>query len=297
MASWQGKSKASPVGYQIFVWVLRQFGVKAAYWMLRFVAFYYFLFSWDTSRPVLQFYREGMKMGRWQALSTLYQNYYKLGQNLIDKVVIMANIPNRLTSQSNGLENLREIASGKRGGILMSAHFGNWELAGYFLYAHLNTKINIVMFDGEEQAIKEYLEKVTGPRVVNVIPIKEDHSHIYKIHNALSNNELVAIHGDRYMPGNKTITKTFLGREARFPEGPFLLAAKFKVPVSFVFAFKSTDTVYQLYGSPIMEFFKDKNNGPEVLLDAYIQEIESKLWQYPEHWFNYFYFWAREQDK
>lgn len=292
MSSWQGKSKTNRSGYQIFVWVLRRFGVRGAYLMLRLVSFYYFLFSWSTSRPVLQFYMEGMKKSRWQAIGLLYKNYYKLGQNLIDKVVVMAGIPNRLTSKSNGLANLKEIAAGNRGGILMSAHLGNWELAGHFLHEHLPGMINIVMFDGEQEAIKEYLEKVTGPRRVNVILIKNDNSHIYNIYNALSNNELVAIHGDRYMPGNKTITRKFLGREAKFPEGPFLLASKFKVPVSFVFAFKDTDTQYQLYGAPKLDLFNDGNKDPGILLDAYILELEAKLKLYPEQWFNYYYFWA-----
>ncbi|MCB0518417.1 MAG: lipid A biosynthesis acyltransferase [Lewinellaceae bacterium] len=295
MASWQGKSRASRSGYQIFVWVLRRLGVEAAYLMLRLVAFYYFLFSWETSRPVLQFYRERLKMGRWKSLLTLYRNYYKLGQNLIDKVVVMAGIPNKLTAQSNGLENLREIASEKKGGILMSAHLGNWELAGHFLHEHLPGIINIVMFDGEQEAIKNYLEEVTGPRRVNVILIKDDNSHIYNIYNALSKNELVAIHGDRYLPGNKTISGQFLGKTAKFPEGPFLLAAKFKVPVSFVFAFKQSDTTYQLYGSPKLELFKGHQHDPALLLDAFVQELEAKLKLYPEQWFNYFYFWGEEK--
>jgi predicted LPLAT superfamily acyltransferase len=104
---------------------------------------------------------------------------------------------------------------------------------------------------------------------------------------------LIASHGDRYLPGNKTISRKFLGREAKFPEGPFLLAAKFKVPVSFVFAFKSSDTEYQLYGSPKLELFADGNKDPGVLLDAYIKELEAKLKLYPEQWFNYFYFWEK----
>jgi lauroyl/myristoyl acyltransferase len=78
----------------------------------------------------------------------------------------MAGIPNRMTITSNDIEYLKEIASRKKGGILMSGHLGNWELAGHFLQERLDTKINIVLYDGEEQAIKQYLEEVTGPRRV-----------------------------------------------------------------------------------------------------------------------------------
>ncbi len=50
MASWEGKSKGTKTGYRIFVWVLRHLGVRPAYFLLRFVSFYYFLVSWKTSR-------------------------------------------------------------------------------------------------------------------------------------------------------------------------------------------------------------------------------------------------------
>ena len=50
MPAWQGKSKGNTLGYRIFVSVLKTAGVMPAYFMLRFVALYYFLFSWQTSK-------------------------------------------------------------------------------------------------------------------------------------------------------------------------------------------------------------------------------------------------------
>ena len=121
----------------------------------------------------------------------------------------------------------------------------------------------MVMYDGEHQQIKKYMETVTGKRNMQVIIIKEDLSHIYAISEALKNNELVCIHADRFVEGNKTIHCHFLGEPARFPAGPFVLAATFKVPVSFVFAFKETDKHYHLYASNIISIpglSKDANH-------------------------------------
>ena len=50
MSSWQGKSRGTHLGYRIFVWILKSFGVQPAYFLLRFVAFYYFLFSYTASK-------------------------------------------------------------------------------------------------------------------------------------------------------------------------------------------------------------------------------------------------------
>ena len=57
------------------------------------------------------------------------------------------------------------------------------------------------------------------------------------------------MHADRFLEGNKTLTANFLGEQARFPMGPFLLASKFKVPVSFVFAVKESNLHYHFFAS------------------------------------------------
>ena len=42
---WDGQSQAKVLGFKIFVFTLNTFGLNPAYFMLRFVSFYYFLFS------------------------------------------------------------------------------------------------------------------------------------------------------------------------------------------------------------------------------------------------------------
>ena len=126
-------------------------------------------------------------------------------------------------------------------------------LPGIYL-KRLKHRINIVIYDGEHEQIKEYLEEVTGKRSVNIIVIKNDISHIYAISDAFNNNELVCMHADRFIEGNKTLTTDFLGEKARFPMGPFLLASKFKVPVSFVFAVKEKRMHYHFFASEIKEY-------------------------------------------
>jgi len=291
MSGWQGKSKGKPLGYRIFVSILNRWGVLPAYVLLRFVAFYYFLFSYKASKNILAYYRQRVGFGRVKSLIRLYRNYYLLGQSIIDKVVIMSGIPNKFTFDFDGEDNLRQMAGLQRGGLLLSAHLGNWEIAGHLLQ-RLDTRINIVMFDGEDKNIKEYMTSVTGKRQVNVILIRNDLSHIYAINDAFKNNELVCIHADRFIEGNKTLTSNFLGGPARFPMGPFVLAAKFKVPVSFVFAMKETNLHYHFFASEIKDYAHlSKEALMQQMLDDFVAGMESKVKKYPEQWYNYYNFW------
>jgi predicted LPLAT superfamily acyltransferase len=294
MPGWQGKSKGTPLGYRIFVFVCRTFGVLPAYFILRFVAFYYLLFSWGSTRHIYTYFRRYQGYGFIKSCLSIYRNYYIFGQTLLDKVVVMAGIENKFTYDFDGEDNLREIVRGGKGGILLSGHVGNWEAAGHLL-RRLDTRINVVMYDGEHEQIKAYLEQVTGGRNLNVILIKSDMSHVYAMGEALQKNELICLHADRFLEGNKTTLRKFLGEDAQFPIGPFLLSASFRVPVSIVFAFKESISHYHFFGSPLIvrQEQEPKADFMERLLSTFVLQLEQKVKLYPEQWFNYFNFWGK----
>jgi predicted LPLAT superfamily acyltransferase len=291
MASWQGKSKGKPLGYRIFVFILRIGGVLPAYFLLRFVTFYYLIFSRKSTRSIFNYFRKRHNYSIIKSLYSAYRNYNYLGEAIIDKVVVISGIPNKLTFEFDGIDNLHKIAALKKGGLLLSAHIGNWEAATHLL-KDIDARINIVTFDGEDPGIKEYMESVTGKSMVNFIFIRDDMSHIFEISEAFSNNELVCMPADRFMAGNKTLSIKFLGAEAKFPAGPFLLACKFNVPVSFVTAAKEGAFHYHLFASDIKKYSGlDKDASVQEILADFAAYMEDKVKKYPEQWFNYYNFW------
>lgn len=291
MLQWQGKSKGPASGYRLFVWVLKKFGVLPAYFLLKIVVVYFFIAHVKPSRQLYSLYNKRLGFSRFQSIINIYKNYFFLGQSIIDKVVITAGIKNKYSFNFDGEENLHEIARQKKGGMLLSAHIGNWDIAGLLL-KRLDTRIHIVMYDGEKEKIKEYLGKLSVEKSINIIVIKEDLSHIYEISDAFKNNELVCMHADRFLDGNKTISTDFLGQPARFAKGPFVLAATFKVPVSFVFAVKESKFHYHFFASKIKEYGAIKKEDlMQQMLSDYAGEMEIKLKKYPLQWFNYYNFW------
>jgi predicted LPLAT superfamily acyltransferase len=294
MPEWQGKSRGNKLGYKIFIAVSRSLGLKPAYFLLRFVSLYYFLFLARATNHIYHYFRVRHQFAKWKSWISVYRNYYVFGQTLLDKMIVMAGIKNRFTYFFDGEENLSKIVNQNRGGMLISGHIGNWEVAGHFL-KRLKTKVNIVMFDGEHQKIKSYLEQITGDKTFNVIVVREDLSHVYEIASALQRNELICMHADRFLEGNKTMQFSFLGEEALFPAGPFMLASGFNVPVSMVFAFKESATHYHFFGSePIVRDENEpKTEYARRLAQRFVSEFEKKIIMYPLQWFNYYNFWAK----
>ncbi len=288
---WTGKSKGGKTGHKIFILLLKYFGLRPAYILLYFVSAYYFLTSWKSNKSIYIYFRM-LGYGKIKSIRSIYKNYYIFGQTLIDRVSAMAELNNKFTFNFDGEEYLRQMVENHKGGIMLSAHAGNWEIAGHYL-DRLNTPINIVMFDAEYQNIKEYLESVAGKRKAKVIAIKEDMSHIYQINEALSNNELICIHADRLTDQlQKALNLNFLGKQAKFPYNIFKLIVTFRVPVSFVFAFKESDFHYHFYATQA-ELYDGDNKESEIrrLSETYVAGLEQKVRKYPTQWFNYYNFW------
>ncbi|MCX2678328.1 lipid A biosynthesis acyltransferase [Galbibacter sp. EGI 63066] len=288
MTKWSGKSKGTVLGYKIFIFFIKNVSVRAAYFILYFVALYYLLFSFKSNKAIYYYFRRRLKYSVFKSVIAIYKSYFVFGQTLIDKTAISAGLRNKFTYEFDGINKLKQLLQDGKGGILISAHVGNFEIAEFFFNeVDENSQINLVTTDSEHRAIKEYLESVTSKSEIKFILINEDLSHIYEINNALSNNELVCFTGDRYFEGSKYLETDFLGAPAKFPAGPFLLASRLKTPVAFVYVMKETAKHYHLYTRITSVVHRDA----EDLLGKYVGSVEGMLKKYPYQWFNYFDFW------
>lgn len=288
MSDWDGKSKGTVFGYRIFVFLLKNIGINAAYFLLYFVAAYYFIFLKKSNRASYYYFHNRLGYSYLKAKAMVYRNYYSLGQSIVDKIAISAGLRNRYTYEFDGIENLHELVKEKKGGILISAHMGNFEIAEYFLSdLDYDLKINLIISDLEHRAIKEYLKSIAAKSNVKFIILKDDLTHIYDINIALANNELICIVGDRYLEGVKLMRANFLGKDANFPAGPFLIASRLHAPVVFVYVMKEKNRHYHLYARTA----EVKHRDEKGLLMAYLESVEGMVKKYPLQWYNYFDFW------
>lgn len=286
MSRWDGKTKGSLTGYKIFLFFIKTLGLGFAYGLLRVVTYYYYLFAARPRTALLDFYQNTLHITSSEARKMARRNFYIFGQTLVDRAAFLLGKDQQFSHVFENEQYLIDIRDAGKGGILLSAHVGNWETAGNLLKGRITPTINIVMLDAEVENIKKYMDLSTGGSRFKVIAIKDDLSHVVAIRNALVNNEFVAIHADRYLDGAKCIEMDFLGRKARFPYGPFVIASKFNAPVTFVFAAKDGTYSYHLSATKPIEV----KMKPEEIAGLYVAELERKVKAFPEQWFNYFNF-------
>ncbi|MBS4012499.1 MAG: lysophospholipid acyltransferase family protein [Bacteroidetes bacterium] len=294
MASWSGKTKGGPLGYRIFIFLLKHFNIRIAYFVLIFVAFWFFLFS--NKQGIRFYFRHVLKYSYFKTQKSIYRNYYIFGQVLLDRIAIAAGFSTKFSFNFEGEHFLHKMAEENTGGILVGAHVGNWEIAGKLL-ERINAKINILMYDGEQHYIRDLVGSVMRKYNIEIIYIKENsNDYLFKIAEALKNKEIIAMHGDRFLPGTNNAVKNFMGFEAEFPTGSVYLASKYNVPVVYVSAMKEKTTHYHFFATPPKLYkypanLKTRKQELSAMMDDYIAEMERVVKQYPLQWFNYHQFW------
>lgn len=282
MSKWSGRSKGFVLGYQIFILFIKKLGVPAAYLLLYFVVPVYYIFLQKARRSLYVTFKEVPELKYSNLHCLIFNNFFNLGKTLVDNFGILTNNRSKYSYVGNGEEYLIDLINKSQPAILISAHIGSWNIAGELL-KEKGGMINVVMYDGEAKKIKRLVEKNIGESNYNIIEIKDDLSHLFKIKNAIDNKELICIHADRYIEGSNTITARIFDKKVQLPMGPFSIASKLNIPYSFVFCFRKSIYKYQFSATK-----PELSNDPQIIANEFAEILSEKLSKRPEQWFNYF---------
>lgn len=248
------------------------------------------LINKDARTAIYQFYRKRMGYRRGKAWKMTYINHCAFSQVVVDRFSMYAGKKFQITI--DGYDKFKELSEQSSGFVQLSSHIGNYEIAGYSLYAK-SKRFNALVFAGEKESVMANRSKLFDGNNIRMIPMKADMSHLFVVNQALSDGEILSMPADRVFGSQKSFSLEFFGATARFPQGPFLLAAIRNVPVLFVSVMKTGAKKYHIsvnrIENPADGTTKEKSRD---LARQYVALLESTVRKYPAQWYNYFDFWA-----
>ncbi len=233
-----------------------------------------------------RYFRRQQGYGPLKAAWKTYVNHCLFSQVVIDKFAMYAG--RKFKVEIEGYDHFLRLAEKEDGFVQMSAHIGNYEIAGYTLVAKTK-RFNALVFAGEKESVMMNRNKMFSHTNIRMIPVKQDMSHLFMINSALADGEIVSIPADRVIGSPKSIKKELLGIETRFPHGPFAVATMRGMDVLAVNVMKTSWTAYKIYVTPLA-YDKSLPRAKQIdqLSTAYVKEQERMLRMYPEQWYNYF---------
>ncbi len=281
--SWSGKSRGGSLGYNFFIFIIRNIGIIPAYIFLAFVVIYFIPFAPKATSSIWRYNRDILKYGILKSVVKLYNHYYVFGQTIIDKVAIKNGMAKKYSFE---FDNYTELLSLLDNGpvVIIGGHIGCWEIGSEF-FGDYASKLNVVMYDGEYKKIKDVLETVNTD--YKIIPVNDGGiESLLAIKQAIDEGDYVCFQGDRYIDASNTCKVNFMGKDALFPKGPSMLASKLKTPVVFYFAMRESGRRYRF-------LFKTLRPGMSQsdILREYTESFEDVVRKYPQQWFNFFNLW------
>lgn len=237
-----------------------------------------------------RYFRNRMGYGKLKAAWKTYINHCLFGQVVVDKFAMYAG--HKFPVETEGMEIINALNNREDGYIQLSAHVGNYEIAGYTLKAEKKA-FNALVFAGEKASVMNNRNKMFTDTQIRMIPLSADMSHLFTIDNALQNGEIVSMPADRINGSPKYIDREFLGGVARFPQGPFSVATMRGLEVIAVNVMKISFTKYKIIVSKL-EYDKQAKRKEQMdqLSQHYVNVLEGIVKKYPTQWYNYFEFWT-----
>ena len=194
--------------------------------------------------------------------------------------------PERLLADVEGEHHLAAIARDGRGAIVLTAHLGNWELAGRLMALRMGRPTHVVVAPEEDPGVERFLRG--GPAPVRFVSRDEPRAALPLV-AALRRGEIVAMQGDRALGTRGDVGVRFFDAEAAFPLGPFLLARASGVPVVSAFCVLDHDRHYTVR---VDEPMRVEADGERAALERWVAVLERAVRAHPEQWFNFYDVWS-----
>ncbi|MDR1128599.1 MAG: hypothetical protein LBL20_04730 [Treponema sp.] len=274
------------------------------------VSFFYYLFS-GRARTESRRYLErisAQKPGQKPFRPLAHITAFSLA--LIEKVEAWGGkaLFDRVQFQEDDIGELIGGLEQGKGALLLTSHLGNIEfiraLAGFSRTGlSRNVPVTVLVDFSVTGYFNRMLQELNPESQVQAISVNEvGPETVILLQDRIACGELVAIAGDRTSANtrNKYFHLPFLGREAPFAYGPFLLTALLEAPAYFVFALRRKDlslaSQYNMYIHRVPVSFdcprKEREQRIEQLARLFAGWLEYYCMLYPYQWYNFYDFWA-----
>jgi len=171
-----------------------------------------------------------------------------------------------------------------RGALVLTGHFGNWEMMSAAMSLKLPGRTAVVARPLDYEPAERLLRRLRTRFGTEVIP---KNMGLRRMLRALHENRAVGVLLDQNVDWYDGVFVPFLGREACTNKGLALVALKTGAPVIPVFSVRQPDgRLRVLFGEEVPVIRSgDRTVDVEENTARFTRVIESYIRRYPDHWF------------
>lgn len=299
---WADVKQIGPYWGMRFVLLLQKLlGHRLSLWLVYPAIAFYFVVNAYARRSSMDYLQrfaarypeKGLKPGYWLS----FRHFVSFVDSMLDK---LASWNGRLPIEQvtmHGREQFLSAINNGNGGVILGSHLGNIEVSRALSTLHNRGKMNVLAHTKHAKTFNRLIRDISKSSKVELIEVSEVTPTVaIMLQQKIEQGEFVCIVGDRVPVSNngRTVQCPFLGRDAHFAQGPFILASLLKCPVYSLFCLKQ-DGHYHFYFEHFADQLKLQRKNREQSLQAHVCRYADRLEHYcrkaPLQWFNFYDYW------
>ncbi|WP_288391585.1 acyltransferase [uncultured Acinetobacter sp.] len=272
--------------------------------ILYFIIVWYWLFAVTAREASLTYLRQLHDFAGQQSSSPFsatptwihsYQHFMQFGLSILDKMEgWLGHIPEQQL-QLFGHERFQQAY--QKGTLLVVSHFGNIELLRAIKAEHPQ-KINVLVYQKHATQFNAFLKKLNDQVDVNLISVDElGLETAILLEDKMQQGEWVIVAADRAPVHSDRVQHIeFLGNDAVWPQGAWILANLLKVPVLAVFCYRERQQL-QVHIHKLADVVnlprQTRQHAMQEITTQYVHLLEQHCLRAPYQWFNFYHFWTK----
>lgn len=305
---WSNRTEAGTLlGLKILWWVYRLLGRRVLSWVLYSVAAYFYLLRGDARRASHEYLQQHYEWfpDSWHRKPSVLdslRHFHEFAESVVDKLLAWQVQVEASDFTLLNADAVRRTEQETCGLLIIGSHHGNIEHCRAFLQSSLSHVVNLLVYDRHAENFVQMMRDFSNDSRINVYQVDEfSIATMLLFREKIQRGEWVFVAGDRVPPSGeeRTVPVKFMGREALFPIGPYLLAHALQCPVRLMFSWRNhTGGDKSLYFD-VVDFAerinlppRTRDQGVRELAQRYANELEKVVRSAPYQWFNFYHYWS-----
>lgn len=283
------------VSLKLLISFLHLFSINIAKKIGFFLADIAFVFVPIRKKHIIDSLTKSFPKKSKQEIISIAKDVYKQFVCTVIEIIFVSKMSDQQLKDSVNFQNLYLIEQARKNGkgaVILSAHFGNWEL--------------LAISFGHRYPLSVIVAKQENPyfdKMIDGIRSNRGYKTIYKekaplgVMRALKKNEFVAILADQHA-GVQGVYTPFFYREVSTPKGPAVFALKAKCPLYTGFCARQPNGRYVVTFEEIeLPNAGDEEKNIEIIMTRYNEILQKHIEQNPSFWFWFHRRWKTQKQK
>jgi predicted LPLAT superfamily acyltransferase len=226
------------------------------------------------------------------------RHFFSFAETILDKTLALSGRYRFEHVQLMGAEPIAQHIERGQGAVFITAHVGCLELCRATAERQPGLRLNVLVHTAHAEQFNRMLRRLDPDSGVHLMQVTEvNAATAVVLAEKVAQGEFVAIAGDRVpVVASKTTSAQFLGAQAAFPVGPYVLAALLKCPV-YLMGCVRQGAGHAVHFDRLCDRVELPRGRREAALQQYtavfVQRLEELLRRAPYEWFNFFSFWQQ----